>query len=256
MTGEERRRLIVELENGPRRKSRLLKNLGIPGSTYYYWRKLYEEGGPNALDKMKPVTRRAWNKLLPNEIDTILKVAINHPELSPRLLSVKITDEEPFYVSESKVYSILKDHGLVAPRPLPEMPAAKEWRHKTTRPNEIWQIDATTFFVVGWGYYKLIPILDDYSRKIIVWSLMPDETAGSISDAVEEAVEAVGIDHLPEDEKPSLLSDNGSGFISTLLASYLSFHGIRHIFGKPYHPQTQGKVERFNRRIKEGVCLL
>ncbi|MCG2725644.1 MAG: integrase core domain-containing protein [Elusimicrobia bacterium] len=53
-----------------------------------------------------------------------------------------------------------------------------------------------------------------------------------------------------------MLSDNGSGFISGTLAKYLRYYGIRHIFGKPYHPQTQGKIERFNRRLKEGVCLL
>jgi transposase InsO family protein len=137
---------------------------------------------------------------------------------------------------------------------LPELPAAKEWRHKTTRPNELRQIDATNFFVAGWGYYKLIPVLDDFSRKIIAWDLMPDESAGSISEAMERAVEAAGVKKL--DPKPVLLSDNGSGFSSDLLAKYLKEHGIRHIFGKPYHPQTQGKVERFNRRIKEGVCLL
>ena len=69
-------------------------------------------------------------------------------------------------------------------------------------------------------------------------------------------MEAVGINEFPEDKKPILLSDNGSGFAAVILADYLAYHGIRHIFGKPYHPQTQGKIERFNRRIKEGVCLL
>ncbi len=55
-----------------------------------------------------------------------------------------------------------------------ELPAAKEWRHKTSRSNELWQIDGTDFFVVDWGYYKLLPVLDDYSRKIVGWELAPD----------------------------------------------------------------------------------
>ena len=74
--------------------------------------------------------------------------------------------------------------------------------------------------------------------------------------ALEAAIENAGIKELPKETRPTLLSDNGSRFISEVLAKYLGYHGIRHIFGKPYHPQTQGKVERFNRRIKEGVCLL
>jgi putative transposase len=53
-----------------------------------------------------------------------------------------------------------------------------------------------------------------------------------------------------------LLSDNGSGYTANIMAEYLRAHGIKHIFGKPYHPQTQGKIERFQRSIKERVCLL
>jgi putative transposase len=55
---------------------------------------------------------------------------------------------------------------------------------------------------------------------------------------------------------PKLYSDNGSGFASTFLAQYLSQHGIKHTFGTPDHPQGSGKIERFNRRIKEELCLV
>lgn len=254
MTGEERESLIQVMEADPRGRLERLKKLGIPASTYYHWRRLYQKGGVSALEQSVRVPRPGWNRLVAEEEGEVLAEAKAHPELSSRLLAVKITDEKPFTVSESTVYRFLKAKGLITPRPLAELPAAKEWRHKTTRPNELWQIDATNFFVVGWGYYKLIPVLDDFSRKIVAWDLMPDESAGSISESVEAAVEAVGVKDL--DPKPVLLSDNGSGFTSELLADYLKVHGIRHIFGKPYHPQTQGKVERFNRRIKEGVCLL
>ena len=258
MTGQERHALIELLEGRGKDRREMLKSLKVPESTYYYWRKLYLEGGPLALDKNgKTVARKVWNRLTREEDLLILRIGREHPELSPRLLAVKITDEEEFAISESTVYRVLKQHGLVAPRPLPEMPAAPEWRHKTTRINEIWQIDATNLFVVGWGFYKLIPVLDDFSRKIIAWVLMPDETCDSISHAVERAIEAVGLKNWSTDEdRPKLLSDNGAGFVAEALQKYLSYHGIRHIFGKPYHPQTQGKVERFNRRIKEGLCLL
>jgi putative transposase len=252
MTDEERVQLIKSLE-GRRGKRQLLKALGIPESTYYSWRQGYIGMG---IEKSKPVARRIWNRMTAEEEAVVVAKAKAHPELSPRLLAVKITDESDFYVSESKVYGLLKSKGLIAPRPMAELPAAKEWRHKTSRPNELWQIDGTNFFVVNWGYYKLLPVLDDYSRKVVGWELAPDETGGSASQALEAAIENAGIKSLPKEQRPTLLSDNGSGFISEVLAKYLGYHGIRHIFGKPYHPQTQGKVERFNRRIKEGVCLL
>jgi hypothetical protein len=77
-----------------------------------------------------------------------------HPDLSCRLLAVKITDEEAFAVSEATVYRFLKQHGLITPRPLAGMPAAQEWQHKTKACDAIWQCDATHYFMVGWGFYE------------------------------------------------------------------------------------------------------
>jgi hypothetical protein len=80
-----------------------------------------------ALDKRKPTARRIWNRVTEEEEAIVLELAKRHPELSSRLLAVKITDSNDFYVSESKVYGILKRNGLIAPRPMPEYPAKKEW---------------------------------------------------------------------------------------------------------------------------------
>jgi transposase InsO family protein len=232
-----------------------LQALGIPRSTYYDWKRRYERGGLMALSPA-PKHGRIWNRLTPGERDQILTIARLHPDLSCRLLAVKITDEEAFAVSEATVYRFLKQHGLITPRPLTGMPAAQEWQHKTKGVDEIWQCDATHYFVVGWGFYKQITVLDDYSRNPLAWDLKPDETAFSISDVIERALEyARGLGHLVKGE-PSLLSDNGPGNTARIMAEYLAAQGIKHIFGKPYHPQTQGKIERFHRTIKERVCLL
>jgi len=246
----------VELKEGHRAK--VLDDLGIPRSTYYKWRKVYDEDGLPGLATTKPQARRIWNRLTEDEIKIVLKIARLHPELSPRLLAVKITDEENFSVSESTVYRILKENGLIAPRPLPEMPAAKEWRHKTTRPDELWQTDTTSLFVVGWGYYKAAPVEDDYSRKILACELKPDETAFTLADAIEVAIEKAKEEgHLVDkDNMPMLYTDNGAGFVSEVMAGYLESHNIKHIFGTPYHPQGRGKIERFNRRLKENLYLV
>ena len=246
----------VELKEGHRTK--MLDDLGIPRSTYYKWRRTYDDDGLPGLAKSKPGAKHIWNRLTDEERERILEVARLHPELPSRLLAVKITDEEDFSVSESTVYRILKDNNLIAPRPLPEMPAKKEWQHKTKRPDELWQCDATNIFVVGWGYYKLIPVEDDYSRKIIGYDVLPDETAFSFSDVVEIAIENARKEgHLVDkDNMPALYTDNGPGFISEVMADYLENHKIQHILGTPYHPQGRGKIERFNRSIKERLCLV
>jgi putative transposase len=256
MEGKEDLIFRVEAQRG--RRSHVLKELMVPRSTYYQWRKGYRGDGLEGLTKGKPSARRVWNRLRVEEREKVLEIGRLHPELSSRLLAVKITDEEAFSVSESTVYRILRENHLICPRPLPEMPAQQQWRHKTTRPDELWQCDGTTLFIVGWGYYKLIPVEDDYSRKILAYKLEPDETALVLSDVLELGLENARKEgHLTEtDPMPKLYSDNGSGFTSKILDEYLSVHGIKHIFSRPYHPQGRGKIERFNRSIKEKICLM
>jgi len=250
--------LIKKMERKQGQRSQILGELKIPRATSYKWRKAYDQGGISGLVKTKPGPKRVWNKLTASEDNRVLEIARLHPELSPRLLAIKIADEEDFSVSESTVYRVLKENNLILPRPLPEMPAVREWRHKTKGPDEIWQCDATNLFIVGWGYYKFIPAEDDFSRKIIAWDLKADETAFSFADIIEMGVENVRKEgHLQDSAAmPLLYTDNGSGFTSKLMAEYLANHGIKHIFGKPYHPQGRGKIERFNRRIKENLCFL
>jgi transposase InsO family protein len=195
-------------------------------------------------------------KLIPEEEKRSLEVAKAHPELSPRLISVKLLDEEKIAVSESTLFRMLKARGLIEPRALADLPASKEWKHKTTASDQIWQCDGTNMFVAGWGYYKGIPVVDDYSRKILAMPVKPDESSLSIADAVEEAMEAARAAGHELKKKPLLLSDNGPGFTGSQLRQYLGLHGIRHIFGRPYHPQTQGKVEAVNKKIKGRVRLV
>jgi len=248
--------LIEKIELSGTNRKKMLKCIKIPVSTYYHWREVFWERGISGLMKMSTKPGRVWNKILPDEEDVILQEAKLHPELTPRLIAVKITDNKGFYVGEKTVYRLLKKYNLVSARPLEEMPAKKEYRVKTTRVDQMWQCDGTNMFVSGWGFYKYIPVLDDFSRYALTDELRLDETGYSISDAVEEAIEeAKSLGHTL-DPKPLLLSDNGSAFVGEVLANYLRAHGITHIFGRPFHPQTQGKVERFNRTTKSKTVDL
>jgi len=117
----------------------------------------------------------------------------------------------------------------------------------------MWATDASYFRVVGWGYYYMVTVMDDYSRSILAWKLQLDMTADSLIQVVQLAIDATGMTEVPVVERTRLLSDNGSGYVSRAFRDYLSLIGIRHILAAPYHPQTNGKLERYHQSIKHEV---
>jgi transposase InsO family protein len=234
----------------------VLARLDLPRSTYYRWRRQFHGQGFEGLKDLSPCKGRVWNALLPQERDKVLEVALQCPEWSPRQLACWLADKAGFTASESTVYRILKAAGYVKPREARSFPAGPEYRVKTRRVNEQWQTDATYLLVKNWGWYYLISVLDDYSRRILAWRLQPAQDAAAFSEVVEEALEATGIDRLPQDQRPRLVTDRGPALISHDFGLYLEGRGLGHILASPYHPQTNGKIERYHRSCKERVNLI
>jgi transposase InsO family protein len=133
--------------------------------------------------------------------------------------------------------------------------AANTFQHPTHRPNELWQTDFTDLHVVGWGWYDLSTVLDDFSRYILAWTLRTSMGATDVMETLDLARAAAGIDHVPVVHRPRLLTDNGPCYISGQLATYLETHGVAHTRSAPYHPMTQGKIERYHRSLKNVVKL-
>jgi transposase InsO family protein len=234
------------VENQSRGKRQALMALGIPKSSYYRWR----QGQPDSENRKRP-----WNQITPEEEDKVLAVARESPELSSRQLSAWITDNKGFAVSESTVYRLLRREGLVK-RQETQLSAANEYHTKTTRPHQMWATDASYFRVVGWGYYYLVTVMDDYSRFILAWKLQKDLSANSLIEVVQEAVDATGMTDVPVEDRTKLLSDNGAGYVSRSFRDYLRLVGIGHILAAPFHPQTNGKVERYQQSLKREVNQL
>jgi transposase InsO family protein len=184
-----------------------------------------------------------------------MAVAREFSDLSSRQLSAWITDNEGFAVSESAVYRLLRKEGLVKLKDI-ELTASKEYHTKTTRPHQMWATDASYFKVAGWGYYYLITVMDDYSRYILAWDLKKDMSANSLIEVVQEAVDVTGMADVPVKDRTKLLSDNGAGYVSRAFRDYLSLVGIGHILAAPFHPQTNGKVERYQQSLKRVVNQL
>ena len=84
-------------------------------------------------------------------------------EVPQRRAAVWITDNKGFSVSESTVYRILRREGLVK-SPEMQLKAGKEYHRKTTGPHQMWAADASSFKVIGWGYYSMVTVMDVYAR--------------------------------------------------------------------------------------------
>jgi putative transposase len=252
MSREEKASLIALVRSSPLPRRQVLAQLGLPRSTYYEWLRRGE--GETADVRRTP--RPPWNRLRPQEEAAILAVARAAPELSPRQLALRITATAAFSVSESTCYRLLRRHGLVKAAEAVGFAAEKAYRHKTSHPNQMWATDGAYLKVAGWGYYYLVTVLDDFSRYILAWRLQPDMTANSLIEVVQEAVEATGMTEVPVRDRTALLSDNGPGYLSRVFAAYLRLMGIRYIVASPYHPQTNGKIERYHRTLKGEVKLV
>ena len=253
MSAVEKGRILTLVSRSGLPRRRALAHLGLPKSTYYRWLKRQSEG---RLQDNKGGSPLPWNKLKPEEESKILTLARASPELSARQLALQFVDCEGWYVSESTVYRILKREGLIKPAEVVGFKAGKEYHRKTKRPNELWATDCAHLRVVDWGWYYLVTVMDDYSRFILAWELKSDMAASSLIDVVQKAVDFTGMTDVPVEDRTALLSDNGSGYLSRQFGEYLRLVGVRHIVASPYHPQTNGKIERYHRTIKGDIKLV
>ena len=244
---------LVEQSHLPVRRT--LARLGIPSSTFYRWYDRCRTFGLEGLKDRNSGPGRVWNRI-PDEIRRrIVNLALERPELSPRELAVSFTDTQGYFVSEASVYRLLKAHDLITSPAFVVIKATDAFKDKTTAPNQLWQTDFTYLKVIGWGWFYLSTILDDYSRYVIAWKLCTTMRASDVTDTLKLALEASGCDSAEVAHKPRLLSDNGSSYIAGDLANWLEARGMGHVRGTPNHPQTQGKIERWHQTLKNRILL-
>ena len=244
---------LVEQSHLPAKQT--LDKLGIPRTTFYRWYDKYLTGGVDVLEDRSPRPLKVWNRIPDDVRERVVDMALDVPELSPRELAVRFTDTQRYFVSESSVYRMLKAYDLITSPAYAVIKAASEFRDKTTAINQMWQTDFTYIKIIGWGWVYLSTILDDYSRYVVAWKLCTTMKASDVTDTLELALQASCCDQVAVQHKPRLLSDNGSSYISGELADWLNEHGMDHVRGAPYHPQTQGKIERWHQTLKNRILL-
>ncbi len=242
--------IVVRSEIGV---NKTLKEIGLKKSTFYNWYKVYSEEGIGGLAPSKRTSNKQWNSIPQEEKNLIVELALDYPHLSSRELAYKLTDEQQIFISESSVYRILKARGLITEPSHILMSAVDEFTNKTGFVHQIWQTDFTYFKILGWGWYYLSNVLDDYSRYIVHWELCEGMKVQDVKRTIARAIVKAKI---KSKQRPRLLSDNGSCYIASELKNYLKEnYDMDQVHGRPMHPQTQRKIERYHRTMKNVVKL-
>ena len=254
-TASEKLAIIRLVEDSELSIRRTLVEINVSRSSFYRWYRAYERDGLDGLKNHSRSSRKHWNRIPDSVRELVVDVALQQPELTPRELAWYLTDTHEYFISESSVYRILKAHDLVTSPQFVVMSAADAFQNPTRYVHELWQTDFTYFRVVGWGWYFLSTVLDDYSRYIISWRLTTTRAASDVTATLEDALEVAGLTKAKVHHKPRLLSDNGPCYISKELREWLQDRDMKHTRGAPYHPMTQGKIERYHRSMKNVVKL-
>jgi putative transposase len=153
------------------------------------------------------------------------------------------------------VYRTLKDLDQVSSPVFHIVPAKDKYEKQTKEVNELWQTDFTHLKVHGWGPHYISTVLDDYSRYILAWKLFKTMAAGGVRYKPELAYAKSNLERVKVRHHLRPLSENGPCYVSHEVKRYLQRRRIEHIQGAPYHPMTQGKIERYHRSMKNVTML-
>ena len=193
-TASEKLAIIRLLEDSELSIRRTLQEIKVSRTSFYRWYRAYEARGLVGLENQSRAVRQHWNRIPESVRELSVEVALERPDLTPRELAWHITDTYDYFVSESSVYRLLKAHDLITSPQFMVMSASDAFQNPTRRINELWQTDFTCFRVVGWGWYFLSTVLDDYSRYISSWRLTTTTMAASdVTETWEDALTATGL---------------------------------------------------------------
>jgi transposase InsO family protein len=183
------------------------------------------------------------HQILPEERNKIIAFYEANNLEGYRRVTYMMMDADIVYVSPSTTYRVLLSAGLMRKKEERKSKKGTGFKQPGSAHSQ-WHIDITYIKIKGMFYY-LILVLDGYSRYIVGWSLRKQMTEQDVEIALQKARENFpGV-------KPRIISDNGSQFISKEFKQFIVQVGMSHTTTSPYYPQSNGKLERCNRTIKE-----
>jgi transposase InsO family protein len=219
---------------------KLVHWLGIGTSKFYEWKKRY--GQVNEHNALVP--RDHW--LQACEKQAILAFHAEHSDEGYRRLTYMMMDEDVVAVSPATVYRVLKEAGCFE-RWNPQKTGKGTGFQQPLARHEHWHLDISYVNVCGTFYY-LISVLDGFSRYLVHWELRESMTEQDVEITLQRAKEA-----FPE-ERPRIITDNGPQFVAKDFKEFIRLSGMTHVKTSPYHPQSNGKIERWHQTLKQD-CI-
>jgi len=218
----------------------LLQGLELSAGKFYNW--CQRQGQPNQHNDKVP--RHFW--LEDWERQAILEYQALYPEVGYRRLSYMMIDADVVAVSPSSVFRVLKQADRLSRSPSGTSTKGTGFQ-QPQKAHEHWHVDFSYINIHGTFYY-LCAVLDGASRYILAWDLKESMTSADVEITLQRALE------LFPGHSPRVISDNGPQFIAKDFKEFIRISGMSHVRTSPYHPQSNGKLERWNGSIK-SECI-
>ncbi len=220
---------------------------GVHHTTVYNWRKQLEELGEEAFLQHQPHRPgRGEKEITPEQEAAILQVWNDNPAYGPGQVRSQLR-RQGTTISIRTIRKVMEANGYTAKQKQEETSATR--RFEASRPLELAQMDILEVTINKARVY-LILLIDDFSRFILGFRLLEQTSIDEVIQLVRGAVDQYG-------KMEELLTDRGFVFYSwrgiNRFEKYLENHGIDHTHARPHHPQTLGKVEALNKRIKNEL---
>lgn len=252
---EQKEEFIKLAQHGASSFSELCKRFDLSRKTGYKWLQRYKESGQEGLLEQSKRPHKSPFKTGDKLEQEVIELRRENPEWGAKKLYILLQQKYGKNVpARSTINAILKRNGLITDR---KSEAAQRWqRFEYEAPNELWQMDFKGYFnLLNNKQCHPLTIMDDHSRFNLGLFACENQTYTTVKQLLTDVFRIYGLPH-------TILADNGppwgtSGSLTvqgeaslSKLEKWLFQQGIRVIHGRPYHPQTQGKEERFHRTLK------
>jgi transposase InsO family protein len=246
---EQRMRFVIRAVSGQERISTLCREFGISRPTGYLWRKRYRQASSltglterNRRPQRSPSRTEAWK-------EQRVVVLRQQTGWGAKKLRVLLRDEEQIGLPVRTIHRILDRHDLVEEGV--HGPAPKRFQRSAA--NELWQMDTKGKYPLTDGECHALSILDDHSRYAVGLYALPALTTEKAYPCLVQTFRQHGVPQAMLMDHGTLWWSPCNGWGLTGLSVRLIEQGIRLIYGRIAHPQTQGKVERFHRTLGQAM---
>lgn len=202
--------------------------------------KRFRDLGEEGLKELSRAPKHVWNKT-PKWIE---QVVCNLYSCCIEAEEIYLSLKEVYPICQATIYNILHRNKIFGRAKYEPAIHRFQYKHK----NDLWHIDITKFQIKGEGRLYIIAIIDNFSRKIVAIGVYNRQTAENVVALFKQAIQTHGI-------PKAILSDNGKQFLSKLFQELCEQSGIKHRRTRPYHPQCNGKIERWFRTLKKELRL-